>query len=511
VTVERAGRVAVFGAGPLSRDLLLAVARDGARVVPDDDLDVRLAKGAQRVAEAVAGEAPVYGVNTGFGALADKHIGPDDARELQAALLRSHAAGSGDPLPRAVVRAVMAIRAATLARGFSGARPELVRAIIALLNADLVPVVPELGSLGASGDLAPLAHTFITLMGEGRFLDGRSLADAGLEPLLPAPKEGLALTNGTDAMLAAGVLVSAEMRTLLRTCDIAAALSVEALLGTDRAFGAEINALRPHPGQQASAANLRALLGGSGIVSSHRASHHAVQDAYSLRCTPQVHGACRDLATFADDVFGRELESLIDNPVVFPDTGDVVSAGNFHGEPLAFAHDMLAIAMAELAAISERRLNRLLDPKLSRGLPAFLSPREGINSGLMLAQYTAGALLTDLRLNAQPASIHNVSTSGGQEDHVSMGWTAARQAMASVDLAFRAVAVELMAGCEALERRAPLRPGPATAAVLRVVRDRVAPLREDRELAPDLAAVAELARSGEVVAAAETATSGPLL
>jgi histidine ammonia-lyase len=440
---------------------------------------------------------------TGFGALADTRVPPEEVRELQHSLLRSHAAGAGAPLPRRLVRAMLAIRLSTVARGNSGVRPEVARRIAEMLNRDLVPVVPEIGSLGASGDLAQLAHTFLPLIGEGAYLDGGDGAD--LAPLSLGPKEGLALTNGTDAMLAAGVLAAADVAVLVSTADVVAALSVEALLGTDRPFAERVHALRPHPGQLASAANLRRLLAGSEVVASHRESHHAVQDAYSLRCTPQVHGACRDLAGWASAVFERELASTIDNPLVFVDTEEVVSGGNFHGEPLAFAHDSMAIALAEVGSISERRVNRLLDASLSRGLPAFLSRHSGLNSGLMLAQYTSAALVTELRLLAQPASIHSISTSAEQEDHVSMGWTAARQTMAAVEHCARVLGIELMAACQGLELRAPLRPGPAGGAVLALVRRSVPTLERDRALDGDIAECARLVRGGDVLAAARGA------
>ena len=471
----------------------------------DADLEQRLAPSVALVARLAAGEEPVYGVNTGFGSLANTRIAPEEAEELQLALIRSHAAAVGAPLPREIVRGMMAIRCSMLARGRSAVRPQVVRAIAEMLNRDLVPEVPETGSLGASGDLAQLAHTFLPLIGEGRFLDGRSPAEAGLSPLRLAPKEGLALLNGTDAMLSAGLLVSRRVANLLKTADVVAAMTVEGALGSSRPFQARLHEVRGQAGQLLSAANLAQLLDGSQIVASHRASNHAVQDAYSLRCTPQVHGAARDGAGFAAQQFGRELGAIIDNPLVFVDTEEVISGGNFHGEPLAFAHDMLAIVLAELASISERRLNRLLDPKLSQGLPPFLSRHSGLNSGLMLSQYTAAALVTELRLLAAPASVHSISTSAEQEDHVSMGWTAARQALRGAELCAQVLAIEAIAAAQALELRAPIAPAVGTAAALAAIRVRVPALEGDRVLAGDLAAALELVRDGTIAGAAEAA------
>ncbi|MHB8573507.1 MAG: histidine ammonia-lyase [Candidatus Dormibacteria bacterium] len=487
-----------LGPGPLTLDEVVRVAREGARVSVAAGLDERLAPSRELVETLVAGERPVYGINTGFGALSNRRIEASEAGRLQESLLRSHAAGVGDPLAPELVRAMMLIRAAALSRGYSGVRPELVRAIVEDLNDGRVASVPSIGSLGASGDLAQLAHTFLPLIGEGTLMTGEPRA----QPMHLAPKEGLALTNGTDAMLAAGVLLVRDVEMLLVTADVIAAMSVESLLGTDRPFQARLHALRPHPGQRSSASNLLALLAGSSIVASHRDSDHAVQDAYSLRCTPQVHGACRDTVSFARQVFERELASVIDNPVIFPEDGEVISGGNFHGEALAIAHDMIAIAIAEIAAISERRLNRLLDPQLSGGLPAFLSPRSGVNSGFMLIQYTAVALITEMRLLAAPASVHSIPTSAEQEDHVSMGWTAALKVRRSLDHGWRVLGAELLAAAQAIELRAPLTPSPAAAAVTRVVRSRVRPMGEDRPLDSDLEACAQLCRDGSVQRAA---------
>ncbi len=369
----------------------------------------------------------------------------------------------------------------------------------ALLNSGLVPWVPEHGSLGASGDLAPLAHATACLLGEGWVWDGSArqpagdaLAARGLVPISVGPREGLALINGTDGMSALLAFAVADLDDLLRAADVIAAMSVEALLGTTRAFAANAVALRPAPGQAASAANLCALLADSTMVASHRESHHAVQDPYSLRCTPQVHGAARDVLAFARACVERELEAVVDNPMVLD--GEVVSGGNFHGQALAYAADMLASVCADLASISERRLDRMLDPARSRGLPAFLTPNPGLNSGLMISQYTAAAIVVELRATAAPIAVHSMSTSAGQEDHVSMGFTAAMRTRRSVASLRRVLAAELVAAAQALELRAPLRPGPATAAVVRSLRQRVAHLDDDRVLAGDLEEAVEWLR-----------------
>jgi histidine ammonia-lyase len=408
---------------------------------------------------------------------------------------------------------MMLLRARTLAMGFSGARPVVAERIVALLNLGLTPVVPEHGSLGASGDLVPLAHCALVLLGEGelQLRDGTradaatAIADAGVEPLTLIAKEGLALVNGTDGMLGMLVLAVHDLARLLRTADIAAAMSVEALLGTDRAFAADLVALRPQPGQQLSAANLRALLASSAIVASHRHGDDRVQDAYSLRCAPQVTGAARDLLAHADAVAAAELGSAIDNPMVLPD-GRVESCGNFHGAPLAFACDALAIAVAEVGAIAERRTDRLLDASRSSGLPPFLAPDAGVNSGLMLAQYTQAALVAENRRLAAPASVGSLPTSAMQEDHVSMGWAAARKLRVAIANLARILAVELVCAARGLELRAPLRPAPGTAAALRAVRDAgIAGAGPDRRLSPELAAAEELVSGDALLAAVRDA------
>jgi histidine ammonia-lyase len=417
----------------------------------------------------------------------------------------------GPPVEAEVVRAMLLLRARTLAMGYSGARPAVVDAMLAVLNAGLVPVVPEHGSLGASGDLAPLAHCALVLIGEGEVIGpdggpapaGPALRDAGIEPLTLAAKEGLALINGTDGMLGMLLLATHDLGRLLRVADITAAMSVEALLGTDRAFAEDLIALRPQQGQQASAANLRRLLAGSSIVASHRYGDDRVQDAYSLRCAPQVNGAARDTLAHAEDVAAAELVSAIDNPMVLPD-GRVESCGNFHGAPLALACDFLTIAVAEVGAIAERRTDRLLDASRSAGLPPFLTPDAGVNSGLMLTQYTQAAMVAENRRLAGPAGVGSLPTSAMQEDHVSMGWGAARKLRTALANLGRILAVELACAAHGLDLRAPLRPGPGGAAALEAVRARIDAPGQDRWLAPDLRAASELVTAGALQQAVES-------
>ena len=413
---------------------------------------------------------PVYGVSTGFGALANTFVAPERRAELQHALIRSHAAGIGAPMPREVVRAMMLLRVRSLAMGRSGVRPLVAQALVDLLNHDITPWVPEHGSLGASGDLAPLAHCALVLLGEGwvlgrgrcpRVRRPRRSRAAGLAPIELAAKEGLALINGTDGMLGMLLLAIADARHLFTMADVTAALAVEAMLGSDRPFLPELHTIRPHPGQAISAANMYRLLQGSAIMDSHRDDlAHAVQDAYSMRCAPQVAGAARDTLDFATLVAGRELVSVVDNPVVLAD-GRVLSTGNFHGAPLGFAADFLAIAAAEVGAICERRVDRLLDVTRSRDLPAFLTPDPGVNSGLMIAQYTAAGIVAENRRLAAPASVDSLPTSGMQEDHVSMGWAATRKLRRVLDNLASLLAVELLAAVRALQLRAPVTPSPA--------------------------------------------------
>src|SRR4051794_18214096 len=458
----------------------------------------RAAAAVERIA---ASDEPAYGVSTGFGSLANVTIPAERRTELQRALIRSHAAGMGEPVEREVVRGMMLLRARTLAMGFSGARPLLAERLLDLLNAGVTPVVPEYGSLGASGDLAPLAHCALVLIGEGEVLEGDE-ARAGIEPLELRAKEGLALINGTDGMLAMLILALADLERILKLADVAAAMSVEALLGTDRAFAEDLIALRPQAGQAASGANMRQLLAGSEIVASHRTGDDRVQDAYSLRCAPQVLGAAREAARFATGVAETELRSAVDNPLVLPD-GRVESCGNFHGAPLAHACDFLAIASADVAAIAERRTDRMLDPTRSAGLPAFLADDPGVNSGLMLAQYTQAAMVADNRRLAVPASTDSLPTSAMQEDHVSMGWGAARKLRHSVANLQRVVAIELTVAARALDLRAPLRPAAGTEAARAAIRKLVPGFGPDRATSPELLAIEHAVGDGSLLAAVE--------
>jgi len=499
-------RMVVLDGSPLAIRDVVAVARHGEPVSVATAAHQRMAPARALVDRLDAADEVVYGVTTGFGALADRAIDRADRVRLQRAVVRSHAAGMGPPLDAELVRGMLLLRARTLCAGYSGVRPELVEAMVALLGSRVVPWVPEHGSLGASGDLAPLAHVATCLTGEGLAASGDGVAPvpasdalraAGLAPVEIGVKEGLALINGTDAMAAAMALVVHDLAALLTAADCACAMSVEALLATTQPFDADVVALRASPGQQASAANLRALLRDSPMVASHRSSHHAVQDAYSLRCAPQVHGAARDVVAFARATVERELASAVDNPLVMVERGEVVSSGNFHGQALAYAADMCASLCADIASISERRVDRLLDPARSRGLPAFLTRNPGVNSGLMIAHYTAAGCVTSLRAAAAPLAVHSVPVSAGQEDHVSMGWTAALRTRRSVEDLRRVLAVEMVCAAQALELRAPLRPAAATAALLGSLRAAVPALHEDRFLGGDMAAAEAWLRAGE--------------
>jgi histidine ammonia-lyase len=482
--------------GPLRIVDVVRVARDRESVELAESVAERMAA-THRVVDALdAANDVVYGVTTGFGALADKAVEPADRAALQRAVVLSHAAGMGERLDDEVVRGMILLRARTLAAGKSGVRIELPQALIALLQEDVVPWVPAHGSLGASGDLAPLAHAACVLLGDGWVVNGKERVPASaalesrhMQTLQLRPKEGLALINGTDAAAAILALAVHDLSALLVAADCACAMSVEALLGTARAYAEDVVALRPSPGQQASAANLRALLRDSPLVESHRPSHHAVQDAYSLRCAPQVHGAARDALAFCRDTVERELDSIVDNPVVLD--GAVVSAGNFHAQALAYAADLAASICADVAAISERRVDRMLDPARSRGLPAFLSREPGLNSGFMIAQYTAAAIIAALRTAATPLAVHSATTSAGQEDHVSMAHEAALRTRGSVEQLRNVLSVEFMCAAQAIELRAPLKPARATGALLSALRERIAPLEQDRALHDDMAAVNE--------------------
>jgi histidine ammonia-lyase len=482
---------------------VVAVARGGRAVEVADDARQRMAMSRGVIERVVASGETVYGVTTGFGDLADVRISPEQTAILQRNLVRSHAAGSGEPLPAEVVRAMLVLRANALAVGYSGNRPEVVDLLVALLNAGVHPVIPSRGSVGASGDLAPLAHLALVVIGEGEATigdatlpGGEALAAAGLQPIELEAKEGLALLNGTQLMGAIGALALTDAGVLVRTADVTGAMSLEAMLGTAAAFDDALMWARPHPGQLASAARLRGLLADSQIGDSHRSDPHKVQDPYSLRCMPQVHGAVTDALAPLDDALAVEINAATDNPLVFPD-GRVVSGGNFHGEPLALALDHARLALTALATISERRTARILDTRLS-GLPAFLAADPGLESGLMLAQYTAAAAVNELKTTAHPAAADTIPTSANQEDHVSMGATSALLLRDAVELTTTVLAAEALCAARGLDLRAPLRPGRGVAAAHTAVRGVVPPLDGDRPLAPDLAALTAAVREGRL-------------
>jgi histidine ammonia-lyase len=492
-------RIVIVNGDALTIEDVVDVARGAATAELAPSVTAVMEPSRAVVAAATEGDAPVYGVNTGFGALADTRVGIRDLERLQSAIVRSHAAGVGEPLDDAAVRALLLLRARTLAAGYSGVRTDLPARLIEMLGLGLLPVVPGKGSVGASGDLAQLAHLAQTLIGEGRLRgagdppQGRPaaqvLAEHGITPLQLAPKEGLSLVNGTEPMQALLAFSIIDAGMLVRAADVACALSIEALLGHARPYDERVQALRPHPGQLDSAANLRALLAGSPLMASHRDSRHAVQDAYSLRCAPQVHGAVRDVLAYARGVLEIELGSVVDNPVVARD-GEVMISGNFHGQPLAFAADMLAMALAELASISERRVDRMLDPAFSRGLPPFLAPDAGTNSGFMLAQYTAASLVSENKVLAHPASVDTIPTSGKQEDHVSMGWTAVRKLREVVANVRTCLAVEVCCAAQGIDLRAEIAvPSEPIRAVHAAIRERVPMMTVDREVSEQITSV----------------------
>jgi histidine ammonia-lyase len=484
------------------------VAVDGAAVALSETAVVRM-QAARALVETAARGEHTYGVNTGFGRFVSRTIPDELAEELQLRLLRSHACGVGEPYPPEVVRAALLLRANALAKGFSGARVETVELLVECLNRRVLPRVPSRGSVGASGDLAPLAHLALPLVGEGEaWVDGELLSGAaaleavGVEPIRLAAKEGLSLINGTQFMAAMCALGLVRARRLARAADIAGALSLEALQGSRTSFIEAIHAARPLRGQGDSAANVRTLLEGSAIIESHRWCDK-VQDAYSLRCVPQVHGASRDLLDYVAATVSIELNSATDNPLVLVEEGQVVSNGNFHGQPLAFALDALAMAAAELANISERRVERLVNPSLSEGLPPFLTAEGGLNSGFMIPQYVAASLVSENKVLCHPASVDSIPTSAGQEDHVSMGNAAGLKALTVLDNAERALAIELLAGTQAVEFLAPLEPGAGIAAARAFVRTLSDRLEDDRPLAADIERVAGTIRDGSLIEAVE--------
>jgi histidine ammonia-lyase len=530
----------ILGAAELTFADVIAVARAGARVELSADALVAIGQGRAVVDKLAGSGAAIYGVSTGFGALGSEYIEPELRGRLQHALVRSHAAGMGPLVETEVVRALMLLRLKTLSSGCTGVRPIVAETLAALLNAEIVPAVREYGSLGCSGDLSPLAHVALALLGEGEVVgadgsvtdSGPVLAAHGIRPLDLEPKEGLALINGTDGMLGMLILAIADFGRLLKHADIAAAMSIEALRGTDRVFDPLVHALRPHPGQAASAANLVRLLAGSGITAPQvgdgdgagvgagvgagtgaetgpgaaDADRHQVQDAYSLRCAPQVAGAARDTLAHALAVAERELASVIDNPVVLVAQDRIESNGNFHGAPLAFVLDFLAIAAAETGSIAERRTDRMLDPARSRGLPPFLAAEPGLDSGLMIAQYTQAALVAENKRLAVPASVDSIPSSAMQEDHVSMGWSAARKLRTSLTNLARVLSIEMLTAARAIELRNPLKPAPGTAAAVAALRDNgVGGPGADRYLSPELRAAEAAVCSGAVLDAVEEA------
>ena len=495
-----------IGLAPLTRDQLVSVARNFESVTLSDAVIARLERQRAGIDALVESGTPVYGLSTGFGSLATTFISPDERRDLQRSLIRSHAAGVGAEVETEVVRAMMVSRLTNLCSGVSGVRLSTARAYADLLNAGITPVVHEFGSLGCSGDLAPLAHVALALMGEGDVRDRggqrlsalEALRSNGLTPIVLAEKEGLALINGTDGMLGQLILAIDDGDALMQLVDVAASMSIQALRGTDQVFLAEIHALRPHAGQLVSASNLLALLADSVIVSSHLDDPTQVQDAYSLRCAPQVHGAARDTFSFATRVADVELASGIDNPSVLAD-GSLASNGNFHGAPIGYALDFLAIAIADVASMSERRTDRMLDVSRSFGLPPFLAEQAGVDSGLMIAQYAQAALVSEMKRLATPASVDSIPSSGMQEDHVSMGWHAARKLRRALEAFADVIAIELLTAARALAIREPLTPSPVTAAVSQRVNAVTGGPGHDRWLSPEIAAVGELVRSGELL------------
>lgn len=507
---RESNKTVTLGTSGVTFQDVIDVARHDAAVIISAQACEAINRTRKYIEEYAAGGVPVYGVSTGFGALANRHIDVKDRTQLQKSLIRSHAAGVGPAVEREVVRALMFLRLRTMASGRTGVRLKVAQAYANFLNAGITPVVPEFGSLGCSGDLAPLSHCALAMMGEGIVHDSHgkempsieAMRVAKLEPIELEAKEGLALINGTDGMLGMLILACADLASLCTVADITAAMSIEGLLGTDRVFAPDLHApLRPQIGQIASAANIYSLLRGSGIVASHLKNDSRVQDAYSLRCAPQVNGAVRDTVDYASTIAGRELQSSIDNPVVLPD-GRVESNGNFHGAPIGYVLDFLAIAAADLGSMSERRTDRMLDQNRSAGLPPFLANDPGVDSGLMIAQYTQAGLVSENKRLAAPASVDSIPSSGMQEDHVSMGWSAARKLRKVVENLSRILAIELVTSARAIEFRVGLTPSPAAASVIRELRRLVPGVGPDRWLSPELEAAVTLVQSGKVEAAA---------
>lgn len=489
LTVEQVASVAIDGPSSVA-------------ITIDPEARHRMQRSRDVVERWVAEGRVIYGVTTGFGEFANVSIGRDQLEELQANLIRSHAVGAGEPMAREMIRGMLLLRINALACGYSGIRPETVDTLLAMLRHDLLPFVPEQGSVGSSGDLVPLAHIALGLMGEGDvWMDGslvpagEALSAKGIEPVVLRAKEGLALINGTQMMTSYGSVALARLKRLLRVADVVAALSVEALRGTDRAYSAPLHRARPHPGQLQVARNLTRLMEGSEIRESHRDFDDRVQDAYSLRCIPQVHGACRDAVDYIDRVFAIEINSATDNPLIFPEEDTHIEGGNFHGEPVALPLDMVAIAAAELANISERRTERMVNGALSR-LPRFLTEKGGLNSGMMIAQYTAAAIVSENKVLAHPASVDSIPTSANQEDHNSMGSIAARKAWQVVRNLESVLAVEYLCACQGIDFLAPLRLSEALHPVYQALRQEVPHLEQDRVLYDDLKIARRLVADG---------------
>jgi histidine ammonia-lyase len=495
----------------LKLEEILQVSRNQAQVELAPEAAARVRASRDLVDRVAAGDTPSYGINTGFGTLAEVRIDKKDLRELQRNLILSHAAGVGTPLPHAEARALLLLRCNVLAKGYSGIRPETLALALEMLNRDVVPVVPERGSVGASGDLAPLAHLALVFIGEGEaFFQGQrmparqALERAGLQPVVLEAKEGLALVNGTQAMCAVGSHLQLRAEMLADVADIAGSMTLEGLLGSHKPFMHEIHDVRPHQGQKDCAAHLRRILAGSELVETH-VNCSKVQDPYSLRCMPQVHGAAREGLRFARGVLEVEVNSATDNPLVFVDSGRIVSGGNFHGQPISLAMDVVAMALTQLASISERRVEQLVNPSLSN-LPPFLAKNSGLNSGFMIAQVTSAALVAESRILSHPASVDSIPSSAGREDHVSMGMTAALKGRQVAEHARSCLAIEVLVAAQALDFRLPVKPGKGARAAWELVRSRVPFMEKDRELHRDIAAVNELIDSGALVDAVRSAT-----
>jgi histidine ammonia-lyase len=487
---------------------LVAIARDGARVKLTKNAEKRIDETRRLVEKWVDDERTIYGITTGFGALSDVVISKKDARRLQTNILVSHAAGVGEPLDEETVRAVMALRIKDLARGHAGIRLETVERLIALLNGGVCPVVPEKGSVGASGDLAPLAHLSLVLLGLGEaFYKGKRisgcqvLSKCGLKPIQLEAGEGLALVNGTQVMTAIGAMAVYDAIRLSRLTDIAAAMSLEVLMGSRTEFNPKIHQVRPHPGQAAAADNMERIIRNSEIITSHKDCSR-IQDAYTLRCSPQVHGASKDTINYCRNVIETEMNSSTNNPLIFSESRDFLLGGNFHGQPVALALDFLSMAVSELANISERRIERLVNPMLS-GLPAFLVRDGGLNSGFMITQYTAAALVSENKVLCHPASVDSIPTSANKEDHVSMGTISARQCREVIKNTENVIAIELLCAAQALDLFTNLKPGDGTLEAYRVIRKAIPSLEKDRILSKDISAMLELTHNGKILKAVE--------